>query len=56
MQFPWFMKNKIQEIVTNGVSRVLANEDGRVGPPLLLWFLGVPGSICVALWFFVWRG
>ncbi len=26
--------------------------EGRITPPLVLWLLGVPGSICVALWFF----
>lgn len=30
--------------------------EGRVGPPLLLWVLGVPGSICLILWFFFFRG
>jgi hypothetical protein len=30
--------------------------EGRVGPPLLLWFLGVPGGICVLLWLVFWRG
>jgi hypothetical protein len=29
---------------------------GRVAPPLLLYFLGVPGGICLLLWLFVWRG
>ena len=29
--------------------------DGRVLPPLLLWMLGVPGGICVVLWFFFFR-
>ncbi len=42
------MKKKFQEIVSN--------VEGRVGPPMLLWFLGVPGSICVVLWALVWRG
>lgn len=29
--------------------------EGRVGPPLLLWLLGVPGSICLVLWLFFFR-
>jgi hypothetical protein len=33
-----------------------ALRDGRIGPPLLLWFLGVPGSIVLVLWFFFFRG
>jgi hypothetical protein len=35
---------------------VIHNEEGRVGPPILLWLLGVPGGICVLLWFFFFRG
>lgn len=30
--------------------------EGKVLPPLLLWILGVPGGICLVLWFFLWRG
>lgn len=29
---------------------------GRVLPPVLLWALGVPGGVCVVLWFFFFRG
>ena len=32
------------------------NIEGRVGVPILLYFLGVPGFICVLLWLFVFRG
>lgn len=32
------------------------DENGRVGPPLLLWFLGVPGGVCILLWVFFFRG
>ena len=32
------------------------NAEGRVAPPLILWFLGVPGSVCLLLWVFFWRG
>jgi hypothetical protein len=35
---------------------VIHNEEGRVGPPILLWVLGVPGSICLLLWLFFFRG
>ena len=34
----------------------LTNVEGRVGPPLLLYFLGVPGGLCVVLWAFFFRG
>ena len=26
---------------------ILRNVEGRVGVPLLLWFLGVPGGVCI---------
>lgn len=29
--------------------------EGRILPPLILWMLGVPGGICVVLWFFFFR-
>ena len=31
-------------------------EDGGVGAPLLLWFLGVPGGLVIILWLFFFRG
>lgn len=34
----------------------MKSEEGRVGAPILLWMLGVPGSICVLLWLFIFRG
>lgn len=39
-----YLKTKIQEV------------NGRVGVPILLYILGVPGSICVLLWLFIFRG
>ncbi len=35
---------------------LITNLDGRVGPPLLLWFLGVPGGLVLVLWLFFFRG
>jgi hypothetical protein len=29
--------------------------EGRIGPPLLLWFFGVPGGVCLVLWLFFFR-
>jgi len=40
----------------NFIKRIRDDVEGRVGPPLLLYFLGVPGGICVLLWAFIWRG
>ena len=38
------------------IKDIAANIEGRVLPPALLYMLGVPGGICVLLWFFIWRG
>jgi hypothetical protein len=38
------------------IKEVIASVEGRVGPPVLLYFLGVPGGLCVLLWFLFWRG
>jgi hypothetical protein len=32
------------------------NFNGKVGVPILLYFLGVPGFLCILLWFFFFRG
>lgn len=32
------------------------NANGRVGVPILLYFLGVPGVVCLLLWAFFFRG
>jgi hypothetical protein len=29
---------------------------GKVGVPILLWLLGVPGSVAIVIWFFFFRG
>lgn len=33
-----------------------ANAYGRVGVPILLYFLGVPGALVILLWLFFFRG
>ncbi len=35
---------------------ITRNEDGKIGVPILMWFLGVPGIVCVLLWLFVFKG
>ncbi|MCX6127028.1 MAG: hypothetical protein NTV34_20070 [Proteobacteria bacterium] len=30
--------------------------EGRVAPPLILWFFGVPAGFCVVLWALFFRG
>ena len=32
------------------------NESGRIGVPALLYFLGVPGILCVVLWAIFFKG
>ncbi|WP_413558545.1 hypothetical protein [Bdellovibrio sp. HCB209] len=34
----------------------LDNSKGKIGVPILLWFLGVPGFVVILLWFFFFRG
>lgn len=34
----------------------IATIEGRVLPPILLWMIGVPGSVCLLLWLFFFRG
>ncbi len=38
------------------LTQVIQSVDGKVLPPLILWFLGVPGFVVVLLWLFVFRG
>jgi hypothetical protein len=34
----------------------MMNEEGKVAQPIILYMLGVPGFVCLLLWFFIWRG
>jgi hypothetical protein len=38
------------------VQKVIDNVNGRVGVPILMYFLGVPGFVCILLWAFFFRG
>lgn len=52
------MKQQI-EIITDQarqIKNLATDEQGGIGAPVLLYFLGVPGIICVALWLFFFRG
>ena len=40
---------------TRSSLQTLENVQGRIAPPLILWMLGVPSSVCVAVWFFFFR-
>lgn len=35
---------------------LINNVNGKVGVPILMWFLGVPGFVCVLAWLFFFRG
>ena len=35
---------------------LIKNEQGRVLPPLILYWIGVPGFVCLLLWAFFFRG
>lgn len=38
------------------MKHLLKGAEGRVGMPILLWFMGVPGFFVVLLWFVFFRG
>lgn len=38
------------------MKKIFEDIKGRIAPPLILWVLGVPGSICFILWLIFWRG
>jgi len=38
------------------VQEVIDNVNGKVGVPILLWFLGVPGFFVILIWFFFFKG
>lgn len=45
------MKTKIEILKRN-----IDNVYGKVGVPILMYFLGVPGGLCLLVWFFAFRG
>jgi hypothetical protein len=36
--------------------KLVTDAEGRIAVPILLYFLGVPGLLVIAIWFFVFRG
>jgi len=38
------------------MKQLIQNIEGKVWPPVLMYFLGVPGIVCVALWLFFFKG
>jgi hypothetical protein len=35
---------------------LIDNVNGRVGVPILMYFLGVPGFVCILAWLFFFKG
>lgn len=44
-----------KEMKTKMMDLINAN-DGKVGVPILMWLLGVPGFVCVLAWLFFFKG
>jgi hypothetical protein len=42
--------------VKKQVKDLVDNANGRVGAPILMYALGVPGFLCILAWFFFFRG
>lgn len=38
------------------LTRIVDNANGRVGVPILMYFLGVPGIVVILLWAVFFRG
>lgn len=38
------------------LQNTIDNVNGRVGVPILMYILGVPGSICILAWLLFFRG
>jgi hypothetical protein len=38
------------------ITRAIDNINGRVAAPILMYFLGVPGILCILAWLFFFRG
>ncbi|MBC7743270.1 MAG: hypothetical protein H7061_13815 [Bdellovibrionaceae bacterium] len=40
----------------HNMKETINNAYGKVGVPILLYFLGVPGGIVILIWLFFFRG
>jgi len=43
-------------MIANDMKSVIENAYGRVAAPILMYFLGVPGFLCILAWLFFFRG
>lgn len=44
------------KVIKTKINSLKANESGKVGVPILLYFLGVPGFVVILLWLFIFKG
>lgn len=42
--------------VKKQVNTLIDNVNGKVGVPILMYVLGVPGFVCVLAWLFFFKG
>ena len=44
------------KLVKNKVDKLINNVNGKVGVPILMYVLGVPGFLCILAWLFFFKG
>lgn len=44
------------KVVKKQMNSLIDNINGRVGVPILMYVLGVPGFVCVLAWLFFFKG
>lgn len=45
-----------EEVMKRKMINLIRTNDGKVGVPILMWLLGVPGFVCVLAWLFFFKG
>ena len=66
LNFNLLVENKLKEFKMKDVTpsfsplkkmnNLIDNVNGRVGVPILLYFMGVPGFFVILIWLFFFRG
>lgn len=44
------------KLIKSKTQSLIDNVNGRVGVPILMYVLGVPGFVCVLAWLFFFKG
>jgi hypothetical protein len=44
------------KLVKTKMDTLVNNVNGRVGVPILMYVLGVPGFVCILAWLFFFKG